>query len=218
MDAVVDGFMDWLFVEDPGSREFAELGQAMYRHYFDGGTGAVLWSIIQQAMRQDLGLYVLAVTTHPSGQTTLVTHNLPTDATQYRADISLTGEPGDLRFAFARPEVRLHGLKVSTSWVDVRDDCHNLTDSKLGSWADLTLSNAKATEFPAPAFGGVRPGGCLHLRSTPPRTGGAGGEGECPRRRSREGCPVRGRDTGEDHCQGQARVTGVEETGDALVR
>ena len=162
---VVDGFMDWLFGEDPESREFAELEQAMYRHHFEGGTGAVLWSIMQQAMRQDLGLYVLAVTTHPSGQTTLVTHNLPTDATQYRADISFTGEPGDLRFAFARPEVRLHSLKVSTSWVDVRDDCHNLTDLKLGSWADLALSNAKATEFPAPAFGGVHPGGaCICAR------------------------------------------------------
>ena len=133
LDIVLDGFMDWLFVEDPEIREFAELEQAMYRHHFEGGTGAVLWSIMQQAMRQDLGLYVLAVVTHPSRQTTLVTHNLPTDATQYRAEISLTGEPGDLRFAFARPEVRLHGLKVSTSWVDVRDDCHNLTDSRLSS-------------------------------------------------------------------------------------
>ena len=108
LDMVVDGFMDWLLVEDPEVRNIGRLEQAMYRHHFGGSVDTIPWSILQQAMQQDPALYALAVATHPSGRAILVTHSLPTGATQYHAEASLTG--GDLRVAFARPEGGLHGL------------------------------------------------------------------------------------------------------------
>ena len=76
---VIDGFIDWLFVDDLEVRGIAELEQAMIRHHLGVGVDSIHWSIMQQAMRQDPGLYALAIALHVSGSTALVNHNLPTD-------------------------------------------------------------------------------------------------------------------------------------------
>ena len=144
---VVDGFTDWLLVEDPEVRKIARLEQAMYRHHFGESAGTIPWSIVQQAMQQDPGLYALAVATHPSGRATLVTHSLPTGATQYHAEVSLIG--GDLRVAFARPEGGLQGPRVSTGWVALRGSRRSHADSELGSWESLALLSTRTAEFPA---------------------------------------------------------------------
>lgn len=146
---VIDGFMDWLLVEDPEVKEIARLEQAMYRHHFGRSAETTSWSIMQQAMQQDPGLYALAVATHPSRRTTLVTHSLPTSATQYHAEASLTGEPGDLRVAFASPEGQLNGPRLSIGWVALRGSRHGPADSELGGWESLALLSTRTADFPA---------------------------------------------------------------------
>ena len=145
-DMVVDGFMDWLTVDDPEVRKIVVLEQAMYRHHLGANVGFIPWSIAQQAMRQDPGLYALAVASHPCGLTTLVTHGMPTDSGHYHAETPLAGGLGDLRVAL---EGRLSGPKVSTNWIAVHDDHCSLTSPELGSWVDLALSNLEAPAFPA---------------------------------------------------------------------
>ena len=147
LDMVVDRFIDWLLVEDPEVRKIARLEQAMYRHHFRESVGSIAWSIMQQAMQQDPGLYALAVATHPSGKATLVTHSLPTGATQYHVEVSLTG--GNLRVSFARPKGGLQGPRVSTGWVALRGSHRSQADSELGSWESLALLSSRAAEFPA---------------------------------------------------------------------
>ena len=76
----------------------------MYLHHFRGSADTIPWSIVQQAMQQDPGLYALAVAMHPSRRATLITHSLPTGATQYYAEASLTGRDLRITFKFARFE------------------------------------------------------------------------------------------------------------------
>ena len=82
LDMVVDGFLDWLLVENPEVRKIAKLEQAMNRHHFGESADTIPWSIMQQAMQQDQGLYALVVATHLSGRANLVTHSLRTGAIQ----------------------------------------------------------------------------------------------------------------------------------------
>ena len=118
----------------------------MYCHHFGESAGSIPWSIMQQVMQQDPGLYSLVVATHPCGRATLVTHSLPTGATQYHTEVSLTG--GDLRVTFTRSKGGLQGPRVSTGWVALRGSHRSHAHSELGSWESLALLSTRTAEFP----------------------------------------------------------------------
>jgi hypothetical protein len=145
---VIDGFMDWLLQDDTEVKEIAELEAAMYRHHLGPDTSLPPWSIMNQAMRQDPGLYALVVSLHPSGSTYLVNH-VAHGPSRFLTGVAI-GRGRDLLVTLNRPDgERVRTARLGTNWVHVQNDHRQLDDLDLGNWGDLVLLQLMPNRFAA---------------------------------------------------------------------
>jgi hypothetical protein len=163
---ILEGYMDWLLRDDPEVVEILRAEMEMYCYHgggelyqCGGELVAMPMTIAEQAMKQDPGLYALAVACHPLQNPLLGCHpGLSVDTNC--SEVSMNG---DLRFERRRGG-QIHGLKLRANWVGLSEDCWSMegTDRSWGHlyWQQTMLvphSGFPATVRlnPATALGGA---------------------------------------------------------------